>query len=274
MIHPRPPRARAAAAVSALAALALAGCSAGGAPEDPSGASGATASSAVALVEPGHLTVCSESNYPPFEMEQDGQMVGLDMDLGREIAKDLGVQMKNTTSGLEGIQSGAALETGQCDVAISALTITDARKAVMDFSDPYFRNELGLVVVEGSTIRSVADARDSGATVGVMQATTGNAKAQELGLDTKQFEDALMFQDLANGGVDAILDDLAPISEHAKDFPQFTVVEEVDADDEFGVAVKKGNAALREQVDATIERISADGTLEEITDRWISLPEQ
>ena len=143
----RPSRAHALAALSAIAALALTACTS----ESPSGeaadgggeTAGATASSAVALVEPGFLTVCSESNYPPFEMEEGGEMVGLDMDLGREIAEDLGVEMKNTTLGFEQIESGVALDTDQCDVAISALSITEERQSVMDFSDPYYDNEGG-----------------------------------------------------------------------------------------------------------------------------------
>lgn len=144
-----PSRAHALAALSAIAAPALSGCT----PGSPSGdaadgggeTAGVTASSAVALVEPGFLTVCSESDYPPFEMEEGGEMVGLDMDLGREIAEDLGVEMTNVTPAFESIQSGAALETDQCDVAISALSITEERQSVTDFSDPYYDHEVGLV---------------------------------------------------------------------------------------------------------------------------------
>lgn len=242
----RPSRAHALAALSAIAALALTACTS----ESPSGeaadgggeTAGATASSAVALVEPGFLTVCSESNYPPFEMEEGGEMVGLDMDLGREIAEDLGVEMKNVTLAFESIQSGAALETDQCDVAISALSITEERRTVMDFSDPYYDNEVGLVTDGADGVDSIDAAREEQVRVGVMQGTVGETQARELGLNAVQFEDATtLFTGLSTGSVDAVLDDVTAIAQHAQDDPDFVVQETADLDDQLGVAVAKGD---------------------------------
>ncbi|WP_233568566.1 ABC transporter substrate-binding protein [Kocuria soli] len=225
-------------------------------------------------INEGQLTVCSESNYPPFESEKDGEMVGLDMDLAAEIAKDNDLEVHNVTLPFETMVSGAALDTQQCDIVTSALTITDERKSVMDFSEPYFDNQLGLVVKKGSDIESVQDAIDSEARVGVMQQTTGDSKAKELGLNSVQFEDVLMFQDLESGGVDAVLDDLVPIAQHSEEYPDFVVVEEVPADDQFGVAVRKGDTAMLEAVNSTIERVKEDGTMDEITEKWIPVNDQ
>ncbi|WP_101851865.1 ABC transporter substrate-binding protein [Kocuria flava] len=269
----RPPRPARTAAAAALAALVLTGCSAGG-DEQAAPQEGSSGSPAVPLVEPGVLTVCSESNYPPFEMEQDGEMVGLDMDLGREIAADLGVEMKNVTLAFESIQSGAALDTEQCDVAISALSITEERQTVMDFSDPYYDNELGLVTDGEDGPASIDAAREQGARVGVMQGTLGEDQAAELGLEAVQFEDATtMFTDLGTGGVDAVLDDVTAISEHSKDNEDFVLRETRDVDDQLGVAVRRGNEAMLAQVDATLDRIEQDGTLERIVETWIPVRE-
>lgn len=274
----RPSRAHALAALSAIAALALTACTS----ESPSGdatdgggeTAGATASSAVALVEPGFLTVCSESNYPPFEMEEGGEMVGLDMDLGREIAEDLGVEMKNVTLAFESIQSGAALETDQCDVAISALSITEERRTVMDFSDPYYDNEVGLVTDGEDGVDSIDAAREEQVRVGVMQGTVGETQARELGLNAVQFEDATtLFTGLSTGGVDAVLDDVTAIAQHAQDDPDFVVQETADLDDQLGVAVAKGDEAMLGAVDATLDRIEEDGTLEKIVETWIPVQE-
>jgi polar amino acid transport system substrate-binding protein len=274
----RPSRAHALAALSAIAALALTACTS----ESPSGetadgggeTAGATASSAVALVEPGFLTVCSESNYPPFEMEEGGEMVGLDMDLGREIAEDLGVEMKNVTLAFESIQSGAALETDQCDVAISALSITEERRTVMDFSDPYYDNEVGLVTDGEDGVDSIDAAREEQVRVGVMQGTVGETQARELGLNAVQFEDATtLFTGLSTGSVDAVLDDVTAIAQHAQDDPDFVVQETADLDDQLGVAVAKGDEAMLGAVDATLDRIEEDGTLEKIVETWIPVQE-
>lgn len=274
----RPSRAHALAALSAIAALALTACTS----EGPSGdagdgggeTAGATASSAVALVEPGFLTVCSESNYPPFEMEEGGEMVGLDMDLGREIAEDLGVEMKNVTLAFESIQSGAALETDQCDVAISALSVTEERQTVMDFSDPYYDNEVALVTDGEDGVGSIDAAREEQVRVGVMQGTVGETQARELGLDAVQFEDATtLFTGLSTGSVDAVLDDVTAIAQHAQDDPDFVVQETADLDDQLGVAVAKGDEAMLGAVDATLDRIEEDGTLEKIVETWIPVQE-
>ena len=274
---PRPPRRRAAGLLSVAAALALTACS-GGSSEDTA-AEPATpvdgGSAAVALVEPGFLTVCSESNYPPFEMEQGGEMVGLDMDLGREIAADLGVEMKNVTLAFESIQSGAALDTDQCDVAISALSITEERRTVMDFSDPYYDNEVGLVTDGEDGVDSIDAAREEQVRVGVMQGTVGETQARELGLDAVQFEDATTrFTALSTGTVDAVLDDVTAIAEHAQDDPDFVVQETADLDDQLGVAVQKGDVAMLQAVDATLDRIEEDGTLEQIVEQWIPVQEK
>ncbi|MEX5306457.1 ABC transporter substrate-binding protein [Kocuria sp. CPCC 205258] len=274
----RPSRAHALAALFAIAALALTACTS----ESPSGeaadgggeTAGPTASSAVALVEPGFLTVCSESNYPPFEMEEGGEMVGLDMDLGREIAEDLGVEMKNVTLAFESIQSGAALETDQCDVAISALSITEERRTVMDFSDPYYDNEVGLVTDGEDGVGSIDAAREEQVRVGVMQGTVGETQARELGLNAVQFEDATtLFTGLSTGSVDAVLDDVTAIAQHAQDDPDFVVQETADLDDQLGVAVAKGDEAMLGAVDATLDRIEEDGTLEKIVETWIPVQE-
>lgn len=273
---PRPSCRRAAGLLTATAALALTGCSDGSAEDAASGsappADGGPA--AVVLVEPGHLTVCSESNYPPFEMAQGGEMVGLDMDLGREIAEDLGVEMKNVTLAFESIQSGAALDTGQCDVAISALSITEERRTVMDFSDPYYDNELGLVTDGEDGVGSIAGARDEQVRVGVMQGTVGETQARELGLNAVQFEDATtLFTGLSTGSVDAVLDDVTAIAQHAEDDPDFVVQETAALDDQLGVAVKKGDEAMLRAVDTTLDRIEEDGTLEQIVEQWIPVQE-
>lgn len=254
--------------LSAVGLLALSACT------STTGSDGEGSGDSLETVNEGQLTVCSESNYPPFEMEQDGEMVGLDMDLAAEIAKDNDLEVHNVTLPFETMVSGAALDTRQCDIVTSALTMTEERASVMDFSDPYFDNQLGLVVKDGSEIDSVQDAIDSNARVGVMQQTTGDAKAKELGLNSVQFEDVLMFQDLESGGVDAVLDDLVPIAQHAEDYPDFVVVEEVEADDQFGVAVRKGDTAMLEAVNSTLERIKSDGTLDEITEKWVPITEQ
>lgn len=167
-----------AAVLLAVGALALTGCSTSGGTT--------TTDSGVKLIESGKLTVCSDIPYEPFEFVKDGKNVGFDMDLAAEIAKDLKVEPNVLTVAFEGIQSGQALNTNQCDIAVSGISITDARKTVMDFSTPYLDDDLSLLATKASGLKNLADLK--GKKVGVQQGTTGDEYAKSKGLETIQYE--------------------------------------------------------------------------------------
>ena len=102
----------------------------------------------VQLINAGKLTVCSDVPYEPFEFQKDGQIVGFDMDIAKEIAKDLKAELSVVDSSFEAIETGTAL-TG-CDLSISSVSITDVRKSVMDFSNPYMDDDLTLAATTAS----------------------------------------------------------------------------------------------------------------------------
>src|SRR5665647_1142718 len=111
----------------------------------------------ISLITDGTLTVCTNPPYEPFEFEQDGKVVGLDMDIVNEVAKDLGVELAIKVTLFEGIQSGEDLNSSNCDVVTSGITINDVRESKMDFSEPYFDADQGLLVPAGSSLASVED---------------------------------------------------------------------------------------------------------------------
>ncbi|MEN0071500.1 MAG: transporter substrate-binding domain-containing protein, partial [Propionicimonas sp.] len=130
----------AAAAVVALGALA--GCAGSAAPSADPGASGSSAPAAdFGLVEAGALTACADIPYPPFEFEDPSSPTGysgFDIDVMSAIAEKLGLQYKVIDVEFNALQSGTVLAAGQCDIGASAITITEERKANIDFSDPYY----------------------------------------------------------------------------------------------------------------------------------------
>jgi len=113
-----------------------------------------TVVTSLALVSAGTLTVCTNPPYEPFEYEEDGEIVGLDIALTGEIAADLGVELRPLNTGFDAIESGAALNARQCDIVASAITITDGRKQNIDFTDPYFDADQGVLVAEGTSVAS------------------------------------------------------------------------------------------------------------------------
>lgn len=241
----------------AVGALVLTGCSSTSDEPTPN----ASGSSAVALVKSGTLTVCTNPPFAPFEFEEDGKIVGLDMDVTNEIAKDLGVTQSVINVGFDAMESGAALNAGQCDIVATGLSITDARKQNVDFSEPYFEADLGLLVKAGSGIASEADL--AGKKIAVQKATVGNDWVEDKGLAGVQFDDlGLQVQSLNTGQVDAVINDYAVLGTYASDDLELTAT--FPTDDVYGLAVKKGNTALLTQVNATLERIKSDGT-------WVSI---
>src|SRR5689334_3099922 len=94
-----------------------------------------TTKSGVKVVKDGKLTICTSLPYKPFEYKQGGQIVGFDMDLMKEIAKANDLEPNIVVTGFEGIQSGQSLNAGKCDIAAAGMTITDARKKAIDFTD-------------------------------------------------------------------------------------------------------------------------------------------
>ncbi|MDR0285844.1 MAG: ABC transporter substrate-binding protein, partial [Propionibacteriaceae bacterium] len=152
-------------------ALALSGCGSNNAPASPSttgtsatagttATGGATTGAALTTITAGKLTLCSDSPYPPFEFEDSSSPLGysgFDVDIMTAIAQKLGLSVVFKDTDFNTLQSGAALAAGQCDVGASALTITDERKANLDFSDGYYDSLQSLLVPADSGVKTLAD---------------------------------------------------------------------------------------------------------------------
>ena len=249
--------------VLAVSALTLSACGGGG-----EAGGEAPAEGEVSLINPGTLTVCSDIPYPPFEYVEDGETVGFDVDLVNNIAEDLGVESEFITTSFEAIETGSALDTDQCDLAASGMTITEERESVMDFSQPYVEDNLGLLVSPDADISSVEEIE--GKRVGAQQATTGEAFARDNGADVVQYEDsALMIQGLSTGDVDAVVANISVAGPAIDDNPELEVVEEIETGEELGLAVKTGNTALLEKVNESLAAMEEDGTLEELKQKWL-----
>ena len=246
------------AAVLAAGALALTACGGSSTPA-------ASSESGLKLINAGKLTVCSDVPYEPFEFQKDGKIVGFDMDIAAEVAKDLKAELSVVDSSFEAIETGTAL-TG-CDVSISSISITDTRKAVMDFSDPYLNDDLTLVATEASGITNIDGAK--GKKVGVQQATTGAQYAKDKGLDAQQFEDTgLLVQALKAGTIDAALGNQSVLGYAIKDDAKYKRVENYATGEKLGISIKKGNTAMAEKVNGTLKRLTDDGTLKKFETTW------
>src|SRR5687767_4999606 len=130
-----------------------------------------TTESGVSLVTDGTLTICTHLPYEPFEFTEGGEVVGFDADVLKIAADAEGLETEVLDVAWETITTGEALNTGQCDVGAGAMTITDERAAVMDFTDPYFTATQALMTKTGSGITSLEDL--AGKKIAVQDGTTG-----------------------------------------------------------------------------------------------------
>ncbi|MBS2937138.1 transporter substrate-binding domain-containing protein [Nocardioides sp. J2M5] len=248
-------------AAAALVLIATAGCAAEETTTTESGAN---------VIAAGKLTVCTSLPYKPFEFEQGNEIVGFDMDLAQKVAEANDLDLDVVVTGFEGIQSGQALNTGKCDMAVAGMTITDERSQVIDFSDPYFDATQALLTKDESL--DSLEALD-GKTLGVMTGTTGELYAKEnapKGVTIKAFEDlGLQSTAVKTGQIDAAIQDNGPLLDYAKANPGTYVTAEFDTGEQYGMAVKKdGNDELLSSINDVLEESRSDGSYDEIYKTW------
>ncbi|MEV6909491.1 transporter substrate-binding domain-containing protein [Amycolatopsis sp. NPDC051071] len=243
----------------ALAAGALSAC----------GEEGGTAAGGVQLVASGKITTCTHLPYQPFQVKQGDKIVGFDVDLVDLVGKKLSVEQSIVDIAFENIESGEAMNSGQCDVAAAGMTITDKRKTKFDFSDPYFEATQALLVKVGSPIKDLTSV--AGKKIGVQSATTGAdyAKDNAKGAEIVTFDDlALLEQAVKNGTVDAGVNDNGVLYDFAKTNTDTTVVTEFKTDEFYGIGVKKGSTALLGQINEVLKASVADGSYARIYQKW------
>ncbi|GAA2644795.1 transporter substrate-binding domain-containing protein [Streptomyces lunalinharesii] len=221
------------------------------------------------LVRPGTLLTCTHLPYAPFQVTRDGKVVGFDVDLVDLVAKDLGATQQIINTPFEGIETGQDFAIRKCDLAAAGMTITPARKKVMDFSAPYFDATQALLVKRGSPLKKLTDLR--GKKLGYQKATTGAvyAKAHAQGVELVEFEDVgLLLTAVKSGQVAAGINDNGVLLDYVKHNQDTRVAAEFDTGEHYGFGVRKGNDALRQRIDAVLARAKKDGSYDRIHRKW------
>ncbi|GGM57731.1 basic amino acid ABC transporter substrate-binding protein [Longimycelium tulufanense] len=232
---------------------------------------GGSATGEISLINEGKLTTCTHLPYKPFQMSEGGKVVGFDVDLVDLVADELGVKQEITDTPFEGIQSGELLNSGKCDVAAAGMTILPVREQNMDFSDPYFEATQALLVKKGSPYRSLADLR--GKKLGTQLGTTGEEYAKQNqdanGYEIIQFEDlGLLTTAVLTGQVDAAINDNGVLYDFVKDNPETEVSVEFDTGEQYGIAVRTGNDALRGKINDVLKKAKESGEYDRIYEKW------
>ncbi len=259
------------AALVAATALLAAGCTSTKAPAN----SGGKSASGIQLVSPGTLKTCTHLPYAPFQVKKGGKIVGFDVDLVDLVAKELKVPQEIVNTPFEGIETGQDFNIRKCDLAAAGMTITDKRKKVMDFSDPYFEATQALITKKGKPYKKVEDLK--GKKLGYQKATTGAeyAKKHGQGVDLVEFEDlGLLLTAVKTGQVDAGINDNGVLFDYVKQNPDTAVAAEFHTGEHYGIGVRKGDDALRKKINEVLKKARSDGSYDKIYKKWFGTAPQ
>ncbi len=253
------------------AAVLLAAC---GKKEPPPPAPAAAAPAAAPAPAPAKVYVVgTDAAYAPFESQNEkGEIVGFTIDVVNAAAAKAGVQVKFVNTPWEGIFN--ALGQGDRDMIASSVTITDERKQTMDFTNPYFDAVQLIAVKDNSKLAKFADLKK--AKVGVQTGTTGDEAVTKLlgktSTNIKRFESTpLALKELEAGGVDAVVADNGVVIHYVANNPggKFKTVSDKEfVPEQYGFAVKKGNAELVGKMNEGIAAIKTDGSYNTIFKKY------
>jgi polar amino acid transport system substrate-binding protein len=224
-------------------------------------------------IKPGVLMVGMEIGYPPMEyFGADGKTpIGFDVEMGKAIAAKMGLEPKFVDTAWDGIFAG--VNTNKYDCIMSSVTINEARLKAHNFSKPYIRNTLAIVLPKNSNLKVTSPQDLAGLRVSYQEETTSDdymTGLAEKGMKFTPYEyDKVMycFDELKLGRVDVIITDLLVAYDYVApaDSP-FKIVWQ-GGEEEFGICMRKGNDALTEAINKALDELFEDGTMLRISNK-------
>lgn len=220
------------------------------------------------------LVVGTNAEFPPFEyIADDGSIQGFDIELIQAILDLANIQYKVESMEFDALP--AALNAGQIDIAIAALTISEEKGKSVLFSQPYFSATQKLIVLKDSEISKESDIL-SGMKVGVQLGTTGDVYVTDNmeNVICERYSKALdAIMDLKNGRIDAVMVDSAPAIVFTKEVEGIKVLEENLSDEQYGVAVQLGKDELMMVINEGLQTLQENGGFEEIYVKYFDIIE-
>ncbi len=225
-------------------------------------------------IESDELIVGMELQYPPFEMsDTNGDPAGISVEIAKALGEYVGRPVKIENIAWTGLIP--SLQTGKADIIISSMTITEERAEVVDFSDPYIKSGLTLLIAKDSPVDVFDDLNTEGRIVAVKSGTIGARIAQEqlTKADIRLFDEvAACVLEVAQGKADAFIYDVLTVYENHKNNSETTRVniQSIPGTDGYwGMAIKKGNDEFKAQVNSFISEFRTAGGFEEIADMYL-----
>jgi polar amino acid transport system substrate-binding protein len=219
-------------------------------------------------VQKGKLVMVTNAEFPPYEFHDQNAIVGIDVEIAGAIAEQLGLELEIEDIAFDSIIP--EIVSGKADIGAAGMTVTEDRKQNVDFSDTYAHATQVIIVKEDSEIKGVADLE--GKIMGVQQGTTGDIYV------SGDYGDAAVeryakgmeaVQALAQGKVDAVVIDGEPAKQYIKEVEGLKIIDESYTDEDYAIAIKKGNTAMVEAVNKALAELKSEGKLDEIVAKYI-----
>ncbi|NHN32743.1 transporter substrate-binding domain-containing protein [Paenibacillus agricola] len=225
----------------------------------------------------GKINIGLMGTYAPYNFLNDKHEVdGFDADVAKEVAKRMGVEVEFITGEFSGLIEG--LQKDKYDALVSQVTITEDRKKTMDFSTPYIKNSVNVIVQEGNTtIQSVEDFKSK--KIGVGLGTNDEKYLRETlipkvgDFEIVTYNDVITsLTDLNIGRIDATINNMFAITPLVeKNQIKIKAVGEAIKDDFAGIAIRKNNPELLGAVNNALDEMKSDGTFKEIFQKWFGV---
>ena len=245
-----------------LAVTALAGCGSNSAQKE----------------ESKKIVVGLDDSFPPMGFKDEkNEIVGFDIDLAKEVAKRLGREVE--FKAIDWNSKEAELKSGRVDILWNGLDITYKRKENMLFSEPYMDNRQIVFVAKNGKVAVAGEADLAGKTIGTQSGGTteeyfeNKPELKASMKEVKYYPDYInAFMDLENGRLDAVVGDEIIgryyISKHPDEIQAIDTV--IGTVSQFGIAFRKDDQKLRDEVQKVFDEMKADGTVAKISEKWFA----
>lgn len=255
------------AAVLTAVSLSACGADTGAGTSAPASNGASAGGTKLSLVKEGTLIMGTNAEFQPFEYKEGTGFAGIDVDIMKAIADKLELKLEIEDMAFESLTQSF----GKIDVIAAGFTIDPTREETCDFSDKYFNATQTVILKADSTIATLDDLK--GKKIGVQSGTTGKDKAEEVtdaAKVTQYNNGSLAVEALVSGQIDAVIIDKNPAMAYKDQHGDAVkLLEGLFDEEEYALAVKKGNKELLDAINQALKDIKADGTFDKIVEKYI-----
>lgn len=216
----------------------------------------------------GKIVMVTNAEFPPYEYHENNTIVGIDADIARAIADQMGMELEIQDMAFDSLIP--AIQSGKADFAAAGMTVNEERLRNVDFTETYAEAAQVIIVKEGSAIAAPADL--TGKKIGVQTGTTGDIYADDVeNAEVQRFNKGMeAVMALTQDKLDAVIIDREPAKVFVKENEGLKILDEAFTEEEYAIAIKKGNTELLEKMNAAIKELKESGELQKIVDKYIT----